>query len=341
MSPLFFHRFCLNREAWRLVCDEIRVAHQYLKDLNRKWHCSLCRDRGPGHLEAYILLSKLLGKTFIRKSNNAMWNWIFIHLASIALFGTLLVDIGNGDSVEFHLGEMAPRLAISPSSPTTLDVVSFTTPLNRVIYSNACFAGSVGISRDHLNNVIHISHQGIPPNRACILVFDPVVGAAGSFGPLDAGNWVLRDSHNNALSFQVSIPPGDCNGDGIIDAKDFECACIAGDLQAILAATGLLEGDFNGDGSVAFDDFLRLSANFGDQVSSYIDGDVDCSGTVDFDDFSALAINFGKGVDCSVAAVPEPSAIALMLVGLLVVFRGVPNENLVRGRAWQHGEALT
>ena len=255
-----------------------------------------------------------------------MWKWIFIRLASIFLFGTILVDIGNGDSVEFYPGEMAPRLAISPSSPSTLDVVSFTTPLNRVVYSNACFAGSVGISRDDVNNVIHISHQGLPPNSACILLFDPVVGAVGSFGPLDAGNWVLRDSHNNALSFQVSIPPGDCNGDGIIDAKDLECACVAGELPAVLTATGLLKGDFNGDGSVVFDDFLRLSANFGDQVSSYIDGDVDCSGTVDFDDFSALTINFGKGVDDSVAAAPEPSAIALMLVGLLVFFRGVPKK---------------
>ena len=50
--------------------------------------------------------------------------------------------------------------------------------------------------------------------------------------------------------------------------------------------------DATGDGNVDFDDFLRLSANFGRTDAVFADGDFDCSGTVDFADFLALAQSF-------------------------------------------------
>ena len=76
-----------------------------------------------------------------------------------------------------------------------------------------------------------------------------------------------------------------------------------------------LQGDLNGSGSVDFSDFLRLSANFGEEFDNYADGDVTCDGTVDFADFLELSANFGKSLaasgqsdSLSTTGAPEPSA---------------------------------
>ena len=59
-------------------------------------------------------------------------------------------------------------------------------------------------------------------------------------------------------------------------------------IPEILAAQGLLEGDFDGNGTVNFADFLALSGNF------------------------------GKSSGGVAAAVPEPSSLALLGIGSLL-----------------------
>ncbi len=85
-----------------------------------------------------------------------------------------------------------------------------------------------------------------------------------------------------------------------------------------LAKLGLLEGDLDGDGSVALADFLELSANFGMNVDSYQQGDIDCNGTVELADFLALSANFGKSSQ-GIAAVPEPASWLIFVIGALVL----------------------
>lgn len=77
-----------------------------------------------------------------------------------------------------------------------------------------------------------------------------------------------------------------------------------------------LAGDLDGDATVGFPDFLTLSANFGQAVSSYSDGDVDCDGSVGFPDFLALSANFGKSLG-STQAVPEPASWMLAVYPLI------------------------
>ena len=77
---------------------------------------------------------------------------------------------------------------------------------------------------------------------------------------------------------------------------------------------GGLPGDLDGDGSVAFLDFLALANNFGASDVSYEQGDIDCDGTVAFLDFLALANNFGKSATTSVAN-PEPSGLPTIAMG--------------------------
>ena len=75
-------------------------------------------------------------------------------------------------------------------------------------------------------------------------------------------------------------------------------------------------GDFDGNGTVEFADFLLLSANFGREVPNHTFGDFDCDGEVTFADFLGLSANFGKSVDAGLEAVPEPGPVAWWVVAL-------------------------
>ena len=77
------------------------------------------------------------------------------------------------------------------------------------------------------------------------------------------------------------------------------------------------QGDLDGNGVVEFGDFLLLSANFGNDVTSHTEGDIDCNGKVEFADFLVLSANFGQEVGAQ--AVPEPSAVRLLLTSFLFV----------------------
>jgi len=91
------------------------------------------------------------------------------------------------------------------------------------------------------------------------------------------------------LSFTASSPIFDCNGDNITDLSDLACVASIADRDTVLGELGSLPGDFDGDGSVGFPDFLILSANFGQTAAA------------------------------STSAVPEPSTGALGLLGLLAL----------------------
>ena len=75
-------------------------------------------------------------------------------------------------------------------------------------------------------------------------------------------------------------------------------------------------GDTNFDGEVQFDDFLALSANFGEE-GGWGQGDFDGDGQVDFLDFLALSANFGGAAPAAASAVPEPNAASIALFGLM------------------------
>lgn len=79
-------------------------------------------------------------------------------------------------------------------------------------------------------------------------------------------------------------------------------------------------GDANLNGEIAFDDFLTLSANFGQSPSSlWSGGDFDCNGEVDFADFLLLSGNFGRTAAARPASVPEPRPSTLILSGALLI----------------------
>ena len=126
--------------------------------------------------------------------------------------------------------------------------------------------------------------------------------------------------------FRVAAAPGlvgDCNDDSVFNAADLSCISSIEARDVVLDALNTLPGDLDGNGVVAFADFLALSANFGTVLSSYADGNIDLNNGVEFEDFLVLSGNFGKTAD-DVAAVPEPAdltAVGLALTVLLTSSR--------------------
>lgn len=111
--------------------------------------------------------------------------------------------------------------------------------------------------------------------------------------------------------------PNDCNNDAAVDSGDLSCVLAAGGadaLNSLLAETGLIPGDLDGDGTVAFLDFLTIANNFGAMNVSYTEGDVDGNGEVAFGDFLTLANNFGMSSNAAASAVPEPETFPLLVI---------------------------
>ena len=94
-----------------------------------------------------------------------------------------------------------------------------------------------------------------------------------------------------------------------------------GSCEQVAASRGT-QGDLDGNGTVEFNDFLVLSSNFSQSVSTYEAGDIDCNTVVEFNDFLVLSTNFGQSV--AAASVPEPTSSVLVMLSafLMLPFRG-------------------
>ena len=136
----------------------------------------------------------------------------------------------------------------------------------------------------------------------------------------------------------VSESAADFDGDGQLSGFDIDLlsgAIGSGEMMFDLDGNGAVEeedrriwvedllGTFFGDADlnkeVEFADFLSLSRNFS-ETGGWTEGDFDGSGDVQFADFLLLSSNFGKSAT-AVAAVPEPNAFILVLVGLVSLVR--------------------
>ena len=144
---------------------------------------------------------------------------------------------------------------------------------------------------------------------------------------LEPGNYFVRVEGEEEdsvqlymLDLRLSAFLGDCNGDGLVNASDLDCACAHG-LTEVLTELGSVVGDLDLDGSVKFADFLTLSDNFGG-AGGYAEGDFDCDGDVAFPDFLILSKNFGNSA-ANVASVPEPANCWALAIGIYIAASGL------------------
>ena len=126
-------------------------------------------------------------------------------------------------------------------------------------------------------------------------------------------------------ALRIDVVALDCDGDGVVDINDVNCACVLRDVDqvnAILTAIGSINGDTDGNGKVEFRDFLTLANNFGKE-GEFTDGDFNCNGKVEFPDFLVLASNFGQSGLGQAASVPEPNGIVVLsLAGVTLLAIG-------------------
>jgi hypothetical protein len=123
----------------------------------------------------------------------------------------------------------------------------------------------------------------------------------------------------NAAAAEPPVAGGDCNLDNLVDIKDTLCATVD-TLDDTLAAADLILGDADGDGQVAFPDFVTLSNHFG-APGNYMQGDFDLNGRVEFADFVILSDNFGKTSAATIVAEPSASMLGLICLGAILFSR--------------------
>jgi len=116
----------------------------------------------------------------------------------------------------------------------------------------------------------------------------------------------------------------DLNSDGKVDVTDADTL-----VQSVL---GTLDGDATLDGSVDFNDLVKLAQHYNieDGNRSWAEGDFSHDGNVDFNDLVRLAQHYnmsavdGSGFSAefqaamAAAEVPEPSAGAVLLLGISI-----------------------
>ncbi len=118
-----------------------------------------------------------------------------IRLVGIALLLLSSLPLLAADTwqIEWIEGESGPpSWEITPPNPTTNDIIHFSGPTH--VYSNSCVAtrtiGLPQLSIDAANRQIELWFKYVPPGP-CPMVYDPVCGLQGQFGPLDAGDWLF------------------------------------------------------------------------------------------------------------------------------------------------------
>ena len=136
------------------------------------------------------------------------------------------------------------------------------------------------------------SEQGPLAGAAYLLSFENA-----SWNPFPVDPPVDIDEVCAAVAQGNSAGRLDVNGDDLVDLLD---------VAEIANSMGRPLGDFDGNGHVAFPDFLRLSRNF-IKPGTWSDGDLNCNGTVDFPDFLRFVEHFRNSQgNQQAAAVPEP-----------------------------------
>lgn len=113
-------------------------------------------------------------------------------------------------SVSWISGQTGPAgWTIDPINPSTSQTISFAGPTD--VFSNSCFGqmglgGQPTIVVDNTNKVVDLTVTGTPP-RVCLLLWMPVCGLQGQFGPLSAGRWLFRSSIP-AIRFEIPFTVG-------------------------------------------------------------------------------------------------------------------------------------
>jgi hypothetical protein len=136
-------------------------------------------------------------------------------IASVLLAALLSGPVLSANP-SWTLGTSGPATwTLTPTNPTTSSTISFAGPLDVASYGNSCAAeaslgGTPKITVDSVNKNIDLWFQGPAPTM-CPLIYMPVCGLDGTFGPLAAGKWSFRCT---ALGVYITFTVAETSGGG-------------------------------------------------------------------------------------------------------------------------------
>ncbi len=193
----------------------------------------------------------------------------------------------------------------------TLHVRSLTIEPNAVLEVTPTLGGTAGLLSLVDQAVLDIGNLDTNGNLDILLpgtIATPEKGTFTTTTILVADH--VEDEFANIEIISGFLAPEESQGFAVFLSTDW-VTTEDGQEALVLTTYNALDGDIDGDGSVAFADFLVLSNNFG-QDGLWTDGDTD-DAQVGFSDFLALSGNFGMTATeamnpSAAAAVPEPSA---------------------------------
>jgi hypothetical protein len=161
---------------------------------------------------------------------------------------------------------------------------------------------------------------GRDPNGGDIVLFEAWSLTTGPGGDFNGdGLWNTLDidllgkeiiSGSNDLTF-------DMNDDGLVNLADQD-QWRADGATVNGFASAYLNGDANLDGKVDAGDLNEVGLNWQRTVDPWSQGDFDASNFVDAGDLNLLGLNWQKSI-LPAAAVPEPSGLTFLLIGLFGV----------------------
>jgi hypothetical protein len=153
--------------------------------------------------------------------------------------------------------------------------------------------------------------------------FEPAPAVSGDFD----GNGFYECADVDLLVSNIATGSGDLQfdltGDNMVDEADLDAWRAEAGSVGGLTATGnpILPGDANLDGEVDGQDFVIWNSNKFTDTAAWCAGDFNADGSVNGQDFVAWnAFKFQSAND-SLAAVPEPSSIATILLLAALAFR--------------------
>jgi len=121
------------------------------------------------------------------------------------LISLCLSSVVSAAAPSWIYGETGPsNWTIDPTNPNETNTISFSGPIG--LHGNSCFArGALGgdpmISVDSTNKIVELWFQGPAPVQ-CILIWQPISGLQGDFGPLTPGNWTFKCTVSS-IAFEI------------------------------------------------------------------------------------------------------------------------------------------
>jgi formylglycine-generating enzyme required for sulfatase activity len=162
-------------------------------------------------------------------------------------------------------------------------------------------------------------------------------GSPGPYGTFDMGGNDFQWTERVLLDSGVAVSR-EVRGGGWLtyspsvfmssSAPCFQTAAAGDEETSFRVAISTVPGDANGDGRVDINDLTIVLAHYNQTGMTWSQGEFTGDGTVDINDLTIVLANYGQNFGSSaagsLAAVPEPSAIALLaaaLAGLLAYVR--------------------